>query len=426
MRKTSLILLGTAAGMALTLVATQSYVALGGTDTGTLATPTNFRLLDVFGDAYDQVRKHYVEKPNDKDLMGTAINGMLASLEDSYYVDAKTLHASETCTAQCDFGDIGIAFTIVDGYAKIISAVDDSPAAKAGIMSGDIITELDGLSASGLTYYQMTERLRGAAGTTVRMSLVRPGRDKSIDLSLVRAKLDPRPVRARVDGGDVGYIRIAQFDGQTADQLKQAIADIATQVPADQLKGYVLDLRNDPGGPLDAAVPVAADFLESGEIVAIRGRTAEETQHVRATAGDLAKSKSLVVLINAGSAATSEVVAGALQDAHRATLVGSRSFGQGSVGTLIPLGPDNGAIHLTTGHYVTPAGHAIEAKGISPDVEAAQDLPDDLKPQPKADLKDTKLESYIPPDPKADKALNLAYDMLRNPKASTAVPPTKN
>jgi carboxyl-terminal processing protease len=423
MRKTPLIMLGVAAGMTLTFVATQSYVAFGGTDPRALAAPpTNYRLLDVFGDAYEQVRKHYVEKPNDKDLMGTAINGMLASLEDSYYVDAKTLHASEACTAHCDFGDIGIAFTMVDGYAKLISAVDDSPAAKAGIMAGDIITELDGLSASGLTYYQMTERLRGAPGTTVRLTLVRPGRDKSIELSLVRAKLDTRSVRAHVEGGDVGYIRIAQFDGQTADQLKQAIADIATQVPSDQLKGYVLDLRNDPGGPLDAAVPVADGFLESGEIVAIRGRTADEAQHIRATAGDLAKGKSLVVLINAGSAATSEVVAGALQDAHRATVVGTRSFGQGSVGTLIPLGPDNGAIHLTTGHYVTPSGHPIEAKGISPDVEAMQDLPDDLKPSAKAEPKEPNLQSYIPPDPKADKALNLAFDMLRHPKPSTATP----
>jgi carboxyl-terminal processing protease len=426
MRKTPLIMLGAAAGIALTFVATQSYVALGGTDPRALASPTNYRLLDVFGDAYEQVRKHYVEKPNDKDLMGTAINGMLASLEDSYYVDAKTLHNSQACTTHCDFGDIGVAFTMVDGYAKIISAVDDSPAAKAGMMAGDIITELDGLSASGLTHYQMTERLRGAPGTTVRLTLVRPGRDKSIELSLVRAKLDTRSVRARVEGGDVGYIRIAQFDGQTADQLKQAIADIAGQVPADQLKGYVLDLRNDPGGPIDAAVPVADDFLDSGEIVAIRGRTAEETKHIRATAGDLAKGKSLVVLINAGSAATSEVVAGALQDAHRATLVGTRSFGQGAVGTLIALGPDNGAIHLTTGHYVTPAGHTIEGKGISPDVEAAQDLPDDLKPSPKADLKEPNLQSYIPPDAKADKALNVAYDMLRHPKTSTTVPPVKN
>jgi len=426
MRKTSLILLGAATGMALTLVATQSYVALGGTDTRALALPTNYRLLDVFGDAYEQVRKHYVEKPDDKDLMGTAINGMLSSLEDSYYVDAKTLHNSQPCTAHCDFADIGIAFTMVDGFAKIIAAIDDSPAAKAGIMAGDIITELDGQSAQGLSYYQMAEKLRGESGTTLRMTLVRPGREKSIELSLVRERLDTRSVRARVEGGEIGYIRIAQFDDQTAAQLKQAIADIAAQVPADRLKGYVIDLRNDPGGPLDDAVPVADDFLESGEIVAIRGRSADETRHIRATSGDLANGKSLIVLINAGSAAAAEVVAGALQDAHRATLVGTRTFGQGSVGTLIPLGPDNGAIHLTTGHYVTPAGHLIEAKGISPDVEAAQNLPDDLKPQAKADLKDTKLQSYIPPDPKADKALNLAYDMLRHPKANTATPPAKN
>jgi carboxyl-terminal processing protease len=419
MRKASLILMGAATGMALTLVATQSYVARGGTDVRAAPPATNYRLLDVFGDAYEQVRKHYVEKPNDKDLMGTAINGMLSSLEDSYYVDAKTLKSTQPCTEHCDVGDVGIAFMVVDGFAKIISSIEDSPAAKAGIQSGDIITDLDGLSAQGLTFYQVAEKLRGPAGSTVKMTFVRPGRTKPIDVALVRAHLDPRPIRARVDGGDIGYIRIAQFDEHTAEQLKKAIADLAAQAGPDKLKGYVIDLRNDPGGRFEDAVSVADDFLESGEIVGIRGRSTEDTKHIRATPGDLVKGKPLIVLINAGSAAAAEVVAGALQDDRRATLVGTRSFGQGTVGTLIPLGPDNGAIHLTTGHYVTPSGHMIETKGISPDVEALQDLPEDLKPQTKTEPKDKdkQLQSYIPSDAKADKALNVAFDLLRNPKS---------
>jgi carboxyl-terminal processing protease len=427
MRKASLILLGAATGMALTIVATQSYVALGGTDARTAPAATNYRLLDVFGDAYEQVRKHYVEKPNDKDLMGTAINGMLSSLEDSYYVDAKTLQASQPCTEHCDFGDIGIAFVVVDGFAKIISSTDDSPAAKAGIQAGDIITDLDGLSAQGVTYYQVAEKLRGPSGTTLKMSIVRPGRDKPLDVSIVRAHLEPRAVSSRVEGGNIGYIRIAQFDAQTMEQVKKAIADIAAQVGPDKLKGYVIDLRNDPGGRIDDAVSVADGFLETGEIVGIRGRSAEDTKHIRATPGDLTNGKPLIVLINAGSAAAAEVVAGALQDDRRATLVGTRSFGQGTVGTLIPLGADNGAIHLTTGHYVTPSGHLIEAKGISPDVEALQDLPDELKPQSKTEPKDRdkQLQSYIPSDPKADKALNVAYDLLRNPKGDKTSPPAK-
>jgi carboxyl-terminal processing protease len=412
-----LLLLGAVSGAALMLVAGHPLVALGGTEAARpAAPPANYRLLDVFGDAYEQVRKHYVEKPNDGQLMGTAINGMLSSLEDSYYVDAQTLRNSQaTCTTHCDFGSVGIAFMMTEGFAKIVTAVDESPAAKAGIQAGDIITEFDGQSAQGLSYYQVTERLRGDAGTTLRITIVRPGREKSIELALVRERLKAPAVVARAED-DVGYIRIAQFNEQTGDQLKKAIADLAAQIPADRLKGYVIDLRNDPGGRLEDAITVADHFLDSGEIVTIRGRGSDEAKHFRATPGDLANGKRLVVLINAGSAAAAEIVAGALQDAHRATIVGTRSFGQGTVATLIPLGADNGAIHLTTGHYVTPAGRLIEAKGIAPDVELHQDLPDELKSQAKTEPKEPPLESYIPRDPKADKALNRAYELLRQAK----------
>ncbi len=418
MRKVSLLLVGAASGVALMLVAGQSFVALGGTDARSAAPPANYRLLDIFGDAYEQVRKHYVEKPNDGQLMGTAINGMLSSLEDSYYVDAQTLRKSQACTAHCDFGSVGIAFTMTDGFAKIITSVDKSPAAKAGIQAGDIITEFDGQSAQGLSYYQVAERLRGDNGTTLRLTIVRPGREKTIDLALVRERLKTQSVSARVEG-DIGYIRIAEFNEQTGAQLKKAIADLAAQIPADQLKGYVIDLRNDPGGRLEEAVTVADDFLDSGEIVSVRGRGADDAKHIRATPGDLANGKRIVVLINAGSASAAEIVAGALQDGHRATIVGTRSFGQGTVGTLIPLGADNGAIHLTTGHYMTPAGHLIESKGIAPDVEMHQDLPDELKSQAKTEPKEPPLESYIPRDPKADKALNRAYELLRQAKDET-------
>jgi carboxyl-terminal processing protease len=418
MRKATLVLLGAASGVALMLAGTQPFVAFGETDARAAAPAANYRLLDVFGDAYEQVRKHYVEKPNDSQVMGTAINGMLSSLEDSYYVDAQTLRNSQACTAHCDFGSVGIAFTMTDGFAKVITAVDESPAAKAGVQAGDIITEFDGQSAQGLSYYQVAERLRGDSGTTLRLSIVRPGREKSVELSLVRERQKTPAIRARAEG-DVGYIRISEFNEQTGDQLKKAIADLAAQIPADQLKGYVIDLRNDPGGRFDDAVTVADDFLDSGEIVTIRGRGADDAKHVRATPGDIANGKRLIVLINAGSAAAAEIVAGALQDGHRATIVGTRSFGRGSVGTLIPLGPDNGAIHLTTGHYVTPAGHQIESKGIAPDVEAHQDLPDELKSQAKTEPKEPPLESYIPSDPKADKALNRAYELLRQAKNDT-------
>jgi carboxyl-terminal processing protease len=424
MRKFSLLLLGAASGVGLMLVAGHAFEARGETDARTAAPPANYRLLDVFGDAYEQVRKHYVEKPNDTQLMGTAINGMLSSLEDSYYVDAQTLRKSEGCTTHCDFAGVGISFTMTEGFAKIITAVDDSPAAKAGIQAGDIITEFDGQSAQALTFYQVAERLRGDSGTTLRMTIVRPGREKSIELALVRERLKAQSVKARAEG-DVGYIRIAEFNEQTGEQLKKAIADLAAQIPADQLKGYVIDLRNDSGGRLEDAVAVADHFLDSGEIVSVRGRGTDDAKRFRATPGDLANGKRLVVLINAGSASAAEIVAGALQDSHRATIVGTRSFGQGSVGTLIPLGADNGALHLTTGHYVTPSGRLIEKKGIAPDVEMHQDLPDELKSQAKTEPKEPPLESYIPRDPKADKALNRGYELLRQAKADAPAPAAK-
>src|SRR4029077_15199893 len=228
--------------------------------------------------------------------------------------------------------------------------------------------------------------------------------------------------RSRAEGGDVGYLRIGQFDAPTVDQLRQAIKDITATIEPAKLKGYVLDLRNSAGGTREQAVAVADAFLDDGEIVSIRGRKPEDIQRFRAKTGDIAGGKPLVVLVNAGSAAAAEIVAGALQDHHRATVVGTRSFGEGAVATLIPLGQDNGVIHLTTGHYVTPAGRVIEKKGIAPDVEVAQDLPDDLKPVSKPTGDQAALQSYVPADPQADKALNRAYELLR--KTAQNIPAT--
>jgi carboxyl-terminal processing protease len=419
MRKTSLMLLGAATGVALTMVAALPPVALG-EDTAPGSPATNYRALDLFGDTFARVRQRYVEQPSDSKLIESAINGMLAGLEDSYYVDPQSAKTAQTCSGQsCPINELGLVFTVADGLIKIITPIEDSPAAKAGLMAGDIIAEIDDESAQAINYYQAAARLRGDPGQTIKMTVARPGRGTPIHLSITRDRAKPLAVRARPEGSDIGYIRVSQFDTHTVDQLRQAIKDITSSVTADKLKGYVIDLRNNPGGTLEQAIAVADAFLEDGEIVSIRSRKPEDTQRFRAKTGDIAGGKPLVVLLNAGSAAAVEIVAGALQDHHRATIVGTRSFGEGAVATLIPLGRDAGVIHLTTGHYVTPSGRVIEKKGIAPDVEVSQDLPDDIKPTSKPPGDQAMLQSWVPADPQADKALNRAFELLRKTAQNT-------
>ena len=419
MRKTSLLLVGAAIGAALTIVATQPILVGSDADAKTVTKPDIYKLLNMFGDAFEQVRSHYVEKPNDGKLVQTAINGMLADLEDSYFIDPQALARSDACTGpRCAtaFGNIGVAYTIQEGLATVVTAIDDTPAAKAGVMTGDIIARIDDEQVQGLTYAQFGTKLVGDVGSTVKLTIARAGRDKPIELSVVRDNTTRGSVRGRGEGGDIGYIRIIQFNEATAEQLKKAIDDIAAQIPPEKLKGYVIDLRNNPGGTLDGAIAAADGFLDDGEIVSIRHRASDKVERFRAKAGDLANGKPIVVLINGGSAAKAEIVAGALKDNHRATVVGTRSFGEGWDSTTVPLGPNKGALRLATGHYITPSGRLIQSNGIVPDVEAPQDVPDALKVKPTAKTKDKDqpvLQSYIPPDPSADKALTAAYALLR-------------
>jgi carboxyl-terminal processing protease len=281
--------------------------------------------------------------------------------------------------------------------------------------------------------------MRGPVNTKIRLKIMRKGADKPVEISIMRDVIRVRAVRSRIEGDDVGYIRITQFNEQTSENLKKALTDLNSQAGADKLKGFVLDLRNNPGGLLDQAISVSDAFLEKGEIVSTRGRNAEETQRFNARSGDLAKGKSIVVLINGGSASASEIVAGALQDHKRATVLGTRSFGKGSVQTIIPLGSGNGALRLTTARYFTPGGRSIQAKGIVPDVEILQDVPEELKARTEtkgeASLRghlkaegqeETGSQSYVPPDPKDDKALTAALNSLRGIKVNSAVtPPVK-
>jgi len=302
-------------------------------------------------------------------------------------------------------------------------------------MANDIITQLDDEQVQGLTLNQAVEKMRGPVNTKIRLKIIRKGSDNPIEVTLVRDNIRVRSVRARVEQDDIAYIRVTTFNEQTTEGLKREINNLSTQIGADKLKGFIIDLRNNPGGLLEEAVTVSDAFLERGEIVSTRGRNAEETQRRAAHAGDLTKGKPVIVLINGGSASASEIVAGALQDHKRATLVGTRSFGKGSVQTIIPLGSGNGALRLTTARYYTPSGKSIQAKGIVPDIEVLQDVPDELKARTdtkgeaslRGHLKNdgdekTGSQSYVPPDAKDDKALKMADDLLHGIKSTSSAP----
>ncbi|CAN5225101.1 S41 family peptidase [soil metagenome] len=436
MRKTSLVLLSVAAGAAATLFLTQPRSALVGS-TARAASSDTYRQLNLFGDVFERVRSDYVEKPDDSKLVETAISGMLTGLDPhSSYMDAKSFRDMQVQT-RGEFGGLGIEVTMEDGLIKVVSPIDETPASKAGIMANDIISYLDDEAVQGLTLNQAVEKMRGPVNTKIKLKIIRKGQDKPIEVTLMRDNIRVRSVRARVESDDIAYIRITTFNEQTTEGLKREMANLTTQIGPDKIKGYILDLRNNPGGLLEEAVSVSDAFLDRGEIVSTRGRNAEETQRRTAKPGDLAKGKPVMVLINGGSASASEIVAGALQDHKRATMIGTRSFGKGSVQTIIPLGSGNGALRLTTARYFTPSGKSIQAKGIIPDIEVLQDLPDDVKAKSDTNTKgeaslrghlkaegqeETGSQSYVPPDAKDDKALKMAADLLHGIKQTTSVP----
>jgi carboxyl-terminal processing protease len=434
MRKTSLILLGAAAGAALTLMTTQPRIVFDGSSARAAAADA-YKQLSLFGDVFERVRSDYVEKPDDGKLVESAINGMLTGLDPhSSYMDAKSFRDMQVQT-RGEFGGLGIEVTMEDGVIKVVAPIDETPAAKAGVMANDYITHIDDEPVQGLTLNQAVDKMRGPVNTKIKIRIMRKGQDKPVEMTLTREIIKVLSVRSHSEGDDVGYIRISQFTEQTTEGLKKAIADI-TEKDGDKLKGFILDLRNNPGGLLDQAISVSDAFLEKGEIVSTRGRNADEAQRFSAKPGDLTKSKPVIVLINGGSASASEIVAGALQDHKRATMIGTRSFGKGSVQTIIPLGSGNGALRLTTARYFTPSGRSIQAKGIVPDIEVLQDVPDELKTRTdtkgEASLRghlkaegdeETGSQAYVPPDPKDDKALHTALDLIRGVQKNAAYPP---
>jgi carboxyl-terminal processing protease len=424
MRKTALIVTGIAIGAGSLTLGQQARNLVGGP---ALAAPADtYKSLSLFGDVYDKVRSDYVEKPDEQKMVEAAINGMLSSLDPhSSYLDAKGFKDMRTQT-EGKFGGLGIEVTQEDGFVKVVTPIDDTPASRAGIMSGDLIAGIDDESVQGLTLNQAVDKMRGAVDTAVKLTLLR-GKDKQkLEVKLKRAEIHIKSVKWHKHDEDIGYIRISQFNEETADGLRTAMQKFQQEIPADKFKGYILDLRNNPGGLLDQSIQVVNAFIDHGEIVSTRGRNADETQRYNARPGDLSKGKPVVVLINGGSASASEIVAGALQDHKRATLIGTRSFGKGSVQTIIPLGGSNGALRLTTARYYTPSGRSIQAKGIDPDILLLQDVPDDLKGKDdtkgeaslKGHLKNgedekTGSQAYVPADEKKDKQLTAAAELLR-------------
>ncbi len=426
MRKLSVLLFGVALGAGAATL-TSSPALLG---RATAAPGDLYRQLNLFGDVFEKIRTDYVEKPDDQKLIESAINGMLQSLDPhSSYMDAKSFKDMQVQT-RGEFGGLGIEVTMEEGLVKVVTPIDDTPAARGGVMAGDIIVQIDDEQVQGLSLNQAVEKMRGPVNSSVRLKIVRKGASDTVDITLVRDTIRIRAVRYRTED-DVGYIRITQFNEQTFENLKTALDSLTKEIPADRLKGFVLDLRNNPGGLLDQAISVSDAFLERGEIVSTRGRNPDEAQRYNARAGDLSKGKPVVVLVNGGSASASEIVAGALQDHKRATVVGTRSFGKGSVQTIVPLG-GNGALRMTTARYYTPSGRSIQAKGIEPDIQVLPDVPPELKGKDetkgeaalRGHLKNGEEErggssAYVPPDPKNDKQLNYAFDLLRG-KVSAA------
>jgi carboxyl-terminal processing protease len=323
--------------------------------------------VSLFTEVFEQVRNNYVEPVTDKQLVEGAIKGMLASLDPhSNYMDAKEYHEMQVQT-RGEFAGLGMQVTMENGLVKIISPIDDTPAARAGLKPGDLILAIDKAPVTDMSLSDAVDKLRGPVGSQVKLTLRRQGLDP-FEVTLTRAEIHVDPVKSHMEGSDIGYIRITSFSERTSSALETAVKALKQQ-SGDKLAGIVLDLRNNPGGLLDQAVAVSNAFLDQGEIVSIRGRRDQDSRRYEAQPGrDLVRGLPMVVLINGGSASASEIVAGALQDHHRAVLLGTRSFGKGSVQTVLPVKESGGAIRLTTALYFTPSGRSIQATGIEPDV----------------------------------------------------------
>lgn len=428
-RRASLVLVGALMG------ATAMSAVYSLTMPAVAAGASTYRELSIFGDVFERVRAQYVTPPKEDQLIENAINGMLSSLDPhSSYMNSKDAEEMRTQT-RGEFGGLGIEVTMEEELVKVITPIDDTPASRAGVLSGDLISKIDGADVRGLKLEEAVDKMRGKVNTPIKLTILRKGADKPIELTIMRDIIAVKAVKYRVEN-DVGYLRVISFTEKTFDDLEAGIEKIKADVPADKLKGFVLDLRLNPGGLLDQAINVSDAFLERGEVVSTRGRNEDETRRFNASPGDLTDGKPVIVLVNGGSASASEIVAGALQDLRRATVVGTRSFGKGSVQTIIPLG-EAGALRLTTALYYTPSGKSIQGTGITPDIIVEQPLPPELQGKVEAagesslrghikgqseSEEGSGSAAYVPPEAKDDLQLQYALELLRGEKTDPSFP----
>lgn len=396
-----------------------------------------YRQLALFGDVLEQVRSKYVEAPSDEELIEAALSGMLSSLDPhSSYLPPKGFEDMQVQTRGA-FGGLGIEVTMENGLVKVIAPIDDTPAQRAGVLPNDLVSHLDGEPILGLTLSEAVDLMRGEKGTAITLTILRENEDEPLEISITRDIIRIRAVRTRVEGVDknIAYIRLTTFNAQTTKNLKVAFNQLPAEIGQNKLAGYIIDLRNNPGGLLSEAISVTDTMLNQGEIVSTRGRSQEDSSRFNARRGDMTNGLPIVVMINGGSASASEIVAGALQDNHRAVIIGTQSFGKGSVQTIMPLA-NNGALRMTTARYFTPSGRSIQALGISPDIISEQKLPDNMQKldgRSEADLrgrldgknidgesnrgeeKNKKKKTsvaYIPPEPADDVQLSDAINLL--------------
>jgi len=420
---------GAIGGLALAHAAGLATAAGGNADT--------YRLGNLFGEVFERVRADYVEKPDEQKMIEAAINGMLTSLDPhSSYMNAKDF-AEMNIKTKGEFGGLGIEVTMESGVIKVVSPYDDTPAKKAGLLANDLIVRIDGKDVQGSTLNEAVDKMRGPVGTPITVSVVRDKKEP-FEVKMTRETIKIQSVKYHKEGDDIGYVRISSFSEQSDSGLQKAIAAMDKEMDGKE-KGFILDLRNDPGGLLIQAIAVSDAFLERGEVVSTRGRKPEQVERYTATPGDITKGKPLVVLINGGSASASEIVAGALQDQKRATIIGTRSFGKGSVQTIMPLGNNDGAVRLTTQRYFTPSGRSIQAKGIDPDILIEEPLPPELQGKDVSTKGEADLNghlanptggqegggssAYVPEDKTKDEQLKAAIAFLHGEKVVTNVVP---
>ncbi len=434
MRKASMLLMGAAMGAAVTMI-----TGMPGVFSGSLANASNrdaYEQLDLFGSVFERVRSSYVEAPLDNELIEGAITGMLSTLDPHSSYLSETEYREMLEQTSGEFGGLGIEVTMEDGFVKVIAPIDDTPASRAGIMAGDVITHLDGESVQGKTLTEAVNLMRGEVGSDIELRVQRGDLDP-LTIAVTRDTIRIRSVRSELLDDDIGYVRITSFSSQTENDLRRALDTLRDDAGGD-LEGFVIDLRNNPGGLLDQAVAVSDAFLDRGEIVSTRGREPEQIERRNARPGDLLRGDDLVILINGGSASASEIVAGALQDHRRATVVGSQSFGKASVQTMIPLGGSNGALKLTTARYYTPSGNSIQAQGITPDIIIQQTVPEELQG---ADVNNGEAglpghlnaedgeeensgsSTYVPREKTEDDQLQFAIGLLRGTETHEMFPP---